>query len=280
MPHMLDITTGSRLHFGLLVRPCVAGGRMGGVGALVDRPGLRVRLSHAERFCCAGPYAERLQRIAQLWSERWCMSQLPPCSIEATGPPLHVGLGVGTQLTLAVSASLHQLFDVPVPSIRELADATQRGRRSLVGTYGFALGGMLLDRGADAQRGAADAIVREPLPAEWRFLVVCPTGGRGMCGRHEEHVFEALQRQALPIAARLERIAVERLIPAVRRADFDSFAASLHEYGRVAGRCFAAFQGGVFGDPQAELIDKLRRWGGCRCGAIVVGPVAVRSGAR
>ncbi|WP_246173799.1 hypothetical protein [Limnoglobus roseus] len=51
------------------------------------------------------------------------------------------------------------------------------------------------------------------------------------------------------------------MIPALKRADFESFARSLAEFNRNAGEPFHLDQGGPYASPAvAELIDELMKW--------------------
>ena len=60
--------------------------------------------------------------------------------------PAHVGLGSGTQLSLAVAVALAKLFNVKA-SIQELTFAMDRARRTGVGTAIFETGGFVVDGG-------------------------------------------------------------------------------------------------------------------------------------
>jgi predicted sugar kinase len=57
----------------------------------------------------------------------------------------------------------------------------------------------------------------------------------------------------------LWRITNEEILPAVERADCRAFGDAVYRFGRLAGDCFAAVQGGPFASTEtARLIDAIR----------------------
>src|SRR5687767_859329 len=81
MPRMVHITAPSRLHFGLW---SLGGGdrrQFGGVGAMIDRPELKVSLSAAEKLIAVGDSAERAMQSARRWAEFHRLAP-PACRIE------------------------------------------------------------------------------------------------------------------------------------------------------------------------------------------------------
>ena len=70
--------------------------------------------------------------------------------------------------------------------------------------------------------------------------------------------------QGKQIAGRKKRSseALLHLVPAARSGAFDEFSASLYRFGRLAGECFAAQQGGPFASGRlAELVETIRGLG-------------------
>ena len=94
--------------------------------------------------------------------------------------PAHSGLGSGTQLGLAVARALAELHGLP-PDPPALARAVDRGRRSAIGTWTFALGGFIVEGGRRAG-GGGDRPAAGPLrrsPSSWRCVVAVPDGAPG-----------------------------------------------------------------------------------------------------
>ena len=108
----------SRLHFGLLSLGSSQGRRYGALGAMIDRPGLRLTLQGADHFEVRGPLADRAAEFARRLFQALGHPGDPPCRIQIeSAPPEHVGLGTGTQLGLAVASALHPLL-MTQPALR------------------------------------------------------------------------------------------------------------------------------------------------------------------
>jgi beta-ribofuranosylaminobenzene 5'-phosphate synthase len=261
MNHHVEVRTPCRLHFGLTslghdpTRP-----QFGGVGVMVDAPGVCLRISPSHKFTASGPLKDRVEQFASSIFQHWHMPASPEVEIEVISAPReHVGLGVGTQLGLAVAAGLGEALGLPWRDPQRLAQLTRRGRRSAVGTYGFLQGGLIVDGGHERGESLGHLVHRGDLPADWRFVLLLPKLSTGCAGSAEERAFAELPAVPPAVTAELEHIATAELIPAAQDADFNRFSDGLYRYGCLAGKCFAAVQGGTFCSPQtAELIARLR----------------------
>ncbi len=250
----------SRLHFGMLSVNRAGGRQFGGIGAMIEAPGLHLRLRRAERLEVAGLLAERTRRIvASLIAGGGGMR----CRIEVMQAPReHTGLGTGTQLSMAVAAGLNALEGRPPLDAVQLAGCVGRGERSAVGLYGFVHGGLLLEGGKTAAEEVSPLVARAELPAAWRFVLVCPRDEVGLSGEAERQAFATLPAVPEERSRRLEYLAREILLPAAAQADFDAFSDALYEFGYLAGLSFAEKQGGPFaGERLAGLVALARRLG-------------------
>jgi beta-RFAP synthase len=100
------------------------------------------------------------------------------------------------------------------------------------------------------------------LPSEWRFALFWPRDEQGLAGEAEFRAFEQLP--PIPVAttqALCQQLLLE-LAPAAADRNFDRFGESLYRFGRLAGQCFAAQQGGAYASPRiARLVDRLMSLG-------------------
>lgn len=280
-PTSIRVFAPSRLHFGLL-RPSsaafpVAGDevrRFGGVGAMIDRPGIELWLRKADSFRCHGPLSQRVSEFAHRWAAFHSLSSPPPWSIEvASAPAEHVGLGVGTQLGLAVAAGLQLASGRGLVDVQQLAMSVNRGLRSAIGAYGFALGGLIVDAGKTSDEALSPLERRIPLPENWRFVLFRPRHSTGVSGAKERLAFSSLPPAPAETASLLRDTLYERLIPAADRACFDDFASAVQEYGRLAGMCFASWQGGPYhGREVTRCVEDLSRLGAQGVGQSSWGP--------
>jgi beta-ribofuranosylaminobenzene 5'-phosphate synthase len=270
---IVHVRAPSRLHFGLFSFGNF-GRQFGGVGVMVARPTLHLTIGPADRFAASGPLADEMLACAGRCCEAWGFDSLPPCRIQLeSAPRRHVGLGSGTQLAFAVATGLRAWYRRPALSPEGLARVTGRGRRSAVGTYGFVSGGLIVESGRLPEDALAPLQRRLEVPAAWRFVLVECHEREGLSGIDEQRAFAML-----PPVSRATRHAliddVERhMIPAVLADDCGAFGESVYRYGRLAGLCFAAVQGGPYNGPHAkQLVDDIRALGYTGVGQSSWGP--------
>lgn len=265
--------TPARMHIGMLSFGRTEGRVYGGVGVMLDRPEVRLRVRRSDRFEARGPLSDRALSFAHRCAAIGGAA-VRPCAIEvAAAPRSHVGLGSGTQLGLAVAAAMAALAGmggvdpdassreaagdwVAVPGDRRfgseeaiaLARVSGRGKRSSVGVYGFGGGGMILEAGRevappsiaedDATRAFSPLIARVHLPGAWRCVLLVRRDAVGLHGEAERAAFAALPPMPCEVSAELARIALLELVPAAIEGRFTEFAGAVRRYGRIAGSPF------------------------------------------
>ncbi len=264
--------TPARLHLGMLSfgEPKVRS--FGGVGVMVDRPAIHVRMWKADGFEARGPLGERALAFAQQAAQGLGLGPQAAARIEVVAAPrAHVGLGSGTQLALAVAAGMRHLFRAPpdaesvgqtaghefpihptenewlfdTPDALELAAAVGRGKRSCVGVYGFSRGGLIIEAGRfpsagneGPARGFSPMVSRVRLPSAWRCVIIIQRDSIGLHGESEKDAFAALPPVPQEISAELSRLALMDLLPAAVEAKFAEFSDAVYRYGRLAGKPF------------------------------------------
>jgi predicted sugar kinase len=285
----------------------------GGVGVMLDRPGVVLRARRANRLEARGPLAERVLEFARRAIEAWSLGDVG-CSFEVVRvPPSHAGLGSGTQLGLAVAASLRHLFkdgegkspSAPPPhpaeesldasaqewvyDVRdaiELARVTGRGRRSCVGVYGFSRGGLIVEAGRymrsdsgvddDAQREFSPMVARARLPGAWRCVVIAARGAAGLHGDEERAAFAELPPVPCDVTAGLAKIALVDLLPAAVEGKFAEFSAAVRAYGELAGKPFEAASARMpHAAATAQLLELLGELGVVGCAQSSWGPTVI-----
>jgi beta-ribofuranosylaminobenzene 5'-phosphate synthase len=260
---VVHVEAPSRLHFGMLSfgQPDVR--QFGGAGAMIDQPGVRLSIAVADRFSAEGPLCGRVVEFVEQARRRaaWLPRELR-CRIKVESAPRpHIGLGSGTQLGMAVAIALNEFFEGPLRTAVEFARVVGRGRRSAIGVHGALAGGLLVEAGKYADE-ISPLISRVELPSAWRFVLLTPKGEQGLSGAAEEGAFDRLPAVPLATSADLSRTLLLELLPAAVEGDFERFSDSVYHFGRVAGECFAAQQGGAFAGPRLfRLIERLRASG-------------------
>jgi beta-ribofuranosylaminobenzene 5'-phosphate synthase len=273
---MTRVTAPSRLHFGLLNLPAAGPERwpglddwpglpvrhFGGVGLMVSRPGVAVRVEPAADWSGTGPLAERALGFA-----RWVVSTLPaeerrPFAVTVEHAAAeHTGLGVGTQLGLAVAKAIALETNHSDWSSADLAFRAGRGERSAIGVHGFALGGLIVEGGKLPHEPLSPLVARLPVPADWAVLLFTPPGDAGWHGGRERQAFARLAAVG-PAPAETDalcRLVLTGLLPALAAADLDGFGDAVYELNARAGDAFAVAQGGRYAGPAvAAVIARLR----------------------
>ena len=130
----IRVTTGSRLHFGLLRLPptpdWIEDGRRyyGGAGLMIDAPGSSVHLAPAHDWSATGPLANRALVAARRFAEAMGCKTCFAIQVEQAAPE-HVGLGTGTQLELAAATAVSRSLGRSDDAVT-IAELLRRGRRS------------------------------------------------------------------------------------------------------------------------------------------------------
>ena len=263
MPRTISVKAPSRLHFGMLCFGDPRGREFGGVGVMIDAPELALQISPSDHLEVTGPLSDRTLDFVNCVWDTWSLGGTLGCRIEiVSAPRAHVGLGVGTQLGLAIAAGLNAFLGRPELGPEELAQSVKRGARSSVGTHGFMQGGLIVESGKRHAREISPLVTRVEFPEAWRFVLVCPSDQNGLSGQDEEKAFRTLPPVPASTTDGLCREVLLHLIPAARQGCFDEFSESLFRYGRLAGDCFAKSQGGTYATPRVEqLVGSIRQMG-------------------
>jgi beta-ribofuranosylaminobenzene 5'-phosphate synthase len=276
---MTRVIAPSRLHFGLLSHPAEGRERwpgldgapglpvrhFGGVGLMVDRPGLAVRVEPADAWSATGPLAPRARAFAERFVASLPVREQPPFRVIVEhAPEEHTGLGVGTQLGLAVAKAIAiETGHVNWPAA-ELAVRVGRGERSAVGVHGFDRGGLIVESGKVPGEVLSPLVARFDLPAEWAVLLFTPDGGTDWHGPRERRAFAELGRHG-PSPAETDalcRLVLTGMLPALASMGLDGFGEAVYEFNARVGDSFAPVQGGRYGSPAvAECVARLRTAG-------------------
>jgi len=244
----IEITTGSRLHFGLICSEPAARWRFGGIGVMLRQPAWRLSVTKIAADSDSIEATDAIcQRIRELLQRIRTRHHMPSLRIKVHHEvSLHTGLGSGTQLGLALSAASELLMHRRLQEDPfQLAQLACRAERSAIGTVGFARGGFLVDHGESERR----QVDRFAFPDDWRFVLVHPVDSQGLSGEQERAFFGQKVHMPQMLIENLEQQVLEAIIPAVREKKFLAFATSLEHYGQTVGTFYATEQGGVFAHP-------------------------------
>ncbi len=135
----------ARLHFGVLDLRGGRGRWFGGIGAAAPGPTMLVSACAADTLEVEGEDAERAAEFTRRFVSHHRLRRGARVRVHRALPS-HAGLGSGTQLALAVARALAEVHGID-PDVQELACAVGRGRRSAIGVWTFAGGGLVVEGG-------------------------------------------------------------------------------------------------------------------------------------
>jgi beta-ribofuranosylaminobenzene 5'-phosphate synthase len=272
---MWRVRTGSRLHLGLLSlpttgcphwpdrtgQPTLAARYFGGIGLMIDTPEVRLHLEPANAWSATGPLANRAmtyaRRVLEQAQQRRAEPLAPRRIVVEQAPPEHVGLGVGTQLGLAVASTLVRSWQLEA-SPAQLASWIGRGMRSAIGVHGFSHGGVLIEGGKRPGQALSPLLTRVDFPAHWRVVLAIPSARPGLHGEDERAAFARLAPDLTRTDA-LCRLVLLGILPALLEADLPAFSEAVHDFNARVGEWFATQQAGIYASSAvADLVAWLR----------------------
>ena len=268
----VQVKTPARLHLGLIDMNGDLGRMFGGLGVGIDHPNIIVEAQNAENFSVTGQETELATILAKRFFSAYKVQ--PKVHINVVQAiPAHIGLGSGTQFSLAIATALASLLDVEA-TIPELAVAMGRARRTAVGTSIFERGGFVVDGGKNLNTTKCPPLIyRQPFPSEWRFIVAVPNLKEGLSNSEENHAFDRLTKMPAEDAGQICRLIMLKLLPALAEHDIESFGIALTKIQIITGNHFAQAQGGTYASPAAaECIEFLKKAGTYGVGQSSWGP--------
>ena len=266
------VEAAARLHFGVLDLGGSLGRWFGGVGASAPAPTLLVSARADDTLRVEGEAADRAGQFAA----RFLASHAPRRGVHIVVHrvlPPHAGLGSGTQLALSVARAIAEIYEIDLDAAA-LSRAVGRARRSAIGTWTFAAGGLVVEGGRHRDGGDPGPLVaRLPFPDAWRCVIAVPNATPGMSGMREVEAFAQLPPPPESEVAHIAHLVLMALLPAVVEDDIEAFGAALTEIQETSGRWFAGVQGGTFAPGiSADLITCMRQWGAFGVGQSSWGP--------
>jgi beta-ribofuranosylaminobenzene 5'-phosphate synthase len=262
----------ARLHFGVLDLRGSLGRWFGGIGAAAPAPTLLVSAERADTLEAQGEDRDRALEFASRFLAHHDIRRGARVRVHRALPS-HAGLGSGTQLALAVARALAELHDVSTDA-PSLARAVGRGRRSAIGTWIFAAGGLVVEGGRRPDRDECGPLLaRLSFPPAWHCVVAVPHAVAGISGGAEDDAFAQLPPPSARDVERVSHVVLMALLPALIEADLATFGAALTEIQEITGRWFAPVQGGTFAPgPSEDLVRRMAEWGASGVGQSSWGP--------
>ncbi len=247
------------------------GRHFGSIGVALNEIATRLSITYSHQLLIKGPSSARAEKCIKIICKALKLSDQLKINIESAIPE-HVGLGSGTQMSLAIGSGINAFYDLGL-SIPEIAQLTDRGMRSGIGIGVFEQGGLVVDGGRGQQTKTPPVISHMNIPSHWRFILVFDQRGQGFHGDQEIKAFKELPPFPHQEAARLCYLLLMQGLPAVAEQNIKLLGDVITQLQQSVGKHFASVQGGVFASAEvAESMRWLQQQGAVAIGQTSWGP--------
>jgi beta-RFAP synthase len=247
------------------------GRHFGSIGVALNEINTCLSVSGAEKRIITGPSAQRADKCLTMMCRVLNVSDQVHIAIEAAIPE-HVGLGSGTQMSLAIGTALDRFYALGL-SVRDIASMMDRGLRSGIGIGVFEQGGLVVDGGRGDKTVTPPVLAHFDIPDDWRFILVFDKRGQGLHGQQEIEAFKKLPPYPQQEAARLCYLLLMQGLPAVAENNLAHFGHVISALQQSVGEHFASAQGGVFTSLEvAQAMQWLEKQGAVAIGQTSWGP--------
>lgn len=272
-PHYEKVTVvaPARLHMGFIDLSGALGRHFGSIGVALNDINTHITITSSTILTVNGPCAERATKAARRLTELLNLPEHFQIDLSSAIPE-HIGLGSGTQMSLAIGAGLNAFYGLGL-SVREIAKLADRGARSGIGIGVFEQGGLVVDGGRGADTETPPLLSRMTVPEHWRFILAFDQRGQGLHGEQEVSAFQKLPPFPRSEAERLCYLLLMQALPAIAEQNLALFGDVITQLQDSVGQHFAPVQGGVFTSPEvAAAMSWLQQQGAVAIGQTSWGP--------
>lgn len=272
-PHYEKVTVvaPARLHMGFIDLSGALGRHFGSIGVALNDINTHITITSSTILTVNGPCAERATKAARRLTELLNLPEQFQIDLSSAIPE-HIGLGSGTQMSLAIGAGLNAFYGLGL-SVREIAKLADRGARSGIGIGVFEQGGLVVDGGRGADTETPPLLSRMTVPEHWRFILAFDQRGQGLHGEQEVSAFQKLPPFPRSEAERLCYLLLMQALPAIAEQNLALFGDVITQLQDSVGQHFAPVQGGVFTSPEvAAAMSWLQQQGAVAIGQTSWGP--------
>lgn len=273
---MTRITTPSRLHFTLIDLNASLGRVDGGVGLALEEPSIEITAEEGKGLVVIGQ-SEHIARIRS--SAEKLLPKGEGIEIKIVRDyPSHLGLGSGTQASLAAGMAVNMLFDLGL-SVREIALRVGRGGTSGIGIAAFEYGGFILDGGhrySEKKAFSPSSASKAPPPPlllhrdfpDWDIVLAIPNL-KGASGEREVDIFQKECPIPLQEVQALSHIILMEMLPSLVEEDIEAFGDAINRIQEVG---FKKREVALAGGEVKRIVEIMRTNGAWGAGLSSFGP--------
>jgi beta-RFAP synthase len=275
----VKIQASARLHLGFIDLNGELGRIYGSLGVALQQPETVLEVHRSSvGLTVSGEHQNLVHQLSQQLIKHFDYQEGLHVTVR-DAIPTHVGLGSGTQLSLALGLGIAMLKGAEI-TIKDLARILNRGVVSGIGTATFEHGGFVVDGGRSTDNLIDETLGDIPpllfqsdVPDDWLFVVAVPKVGQGLSGREERVAFDTLPAGPTQQAEVVSRLVLMKLLPALIQDDIQQFGAALTRIQVLVGDVFSAAQGGRFAYSEvADCVEAMLDAGAVGAGQSSWGP--------
>ncbi len=271
MINKVSVIAPARLHMGFIDLSGSLGRHFGSIGVALTEINTNLTLKYAKELTISGCAPQRSEKTLNHFCNVLNVSNKLHLNFKSSIPE-HIGLGSGTQLSLAIGSALNSFYQLGL-SVRDIAILSDRGARSGIGIGVFEQGGLVVDGGRGKQTQIPPIISQLSIPDDWYFLLVFDKRGQGLHGEQEIQAFKELPPFPKAEAANLCYLLLMQGLPAVVENNLELFGKTITHLQQSVGQYFASVQGGIFASPEvANVMIWLQQQGAVAIGQTSWGP--------
>lgn len=246
------VSTPARLHFGIIDMRGDLGRIHGSVGVAIHDPRLIINATRSSILKATGPRSRRVLEFAKIILDDAGISEGVDFRV-IKDIPEHKGFGSGTQLALAVGASISRLFDLNL-DIANLSMKLSRSKVSGIGAHTFQHGGFIIDGGHSVKKvkDAPPLVFHSDIPLSWRFVIGIPDINQTLSGEMEKKAFKEFEPPSQELVGEVARLILMKMIPSIIEKDIVAFGESMTDLDFKFGEYWLKVQGGRFSHPIIE----------------------------
>lgn len=259
---MVCIESPCRLHLGQLDLNGSLGRMYGGIGVALSQPRIVMKAEASDQLIVEGHDAERVKSIAGSLLNKAQIQGGARITVEES-IPAHIGLGSGTQLSLAVGVVLARLYKLDL-TFEDIVSMLLPNVKLDVCIGIFKDGGLVVASGIPTEGKLVDSpgytppiVFQHPIPPDWHFVLVSPETATEFGGNRPVIPIDPLPPVPPEDVGLICRLLVMQLLPAVIEGNIDEFGQALTEIQWTIGKQFAPIQGGPYSHPAAEGIVRI-----------------------
>ena len=228
MEKRIRISTPSRIHLGFLELDNSSERIFGSIGLTISKFENIIEISKNKKFQIISNNPNTKRRIEEMIIVLKKNYQINECKIEILKTiPQHIGLGSGTQLTLAIGSLISEFNNLNL-NPKNISSIFGRGLRSGIGIQSFKSGGFIVDCGKQRRSNSIPPVFfNSKWPREWKIILIFDNSKVGVSGKNETQEFKKIAMTHPKICKENCKALLMQILPGLMEKNFYFFTKGL-----------------------------------------------------